>query len=93
MVSAPWQLLDKAKQQLCTYIAILCTFLCLHCTTTKGKCLISRFVKERKHAGNDKIFFLFMNLDVADRNSAPEEFACIWQSRRVGIITIETEKM
>ena len=34
-----------------------------------------------------------MNLDVADRNSAPEEFACIWQSKRVGIITIETEKM
>ena len=46
MVSAPWQLLDKAKQQLCTYIAILCTFLCLHCTTTTGKCLISRFVKD-----------------------------------------------
>ena len=50
------------------------------------------FCEGRKHAGNDKIFFLFMNLDVADRNSAPEEFACIWQSRRVGIITIETEK-
>ena len=28
-----------------------------------------------------------------DRNSAPEEFACIWQSKWVGIITIETEKM
>ena len=26
-------------------------------------------------------------------NSAPEEFACIWQSKWVGIITIETEKM
>ena len=50
------------------------------------------FCEGRKHAGNDKIFFLFMNLDVADRNSAPEEFACIWQSRRVGIITTETEK-
>ena len=34
-----------------------------------------------------------MNLDMVDRNSAPEEFACIWQSKRVGIITIETEKM
>ena len=34
-----------------------------------------------------------MNLDMADRNSAPEEFNCMWQSKRVGIITIETEKM
>ena len=32
-------------------------------------------------------------LDMVDRNSVPEEFACIWQSRWVGIITIETEKM
>ena len=37
-------------------------------------------------------FILFMNLDMVDRNSAPEEFACIWQSKLVGIITIETEK-
>ena len=34
-----------------------------------------------------------MNLDMVDRNSAPEGFACIWQSMRVGIITIKTEKM
>ena len=38
-----------------------------------------------------------MNLDVVYRNSqlnsAPEEYAYIWQSKRVGIITIETEKM
>ena len=34
-----------------------------------------------------------MNLDMVDRNSVPEEFACIWQSKLVGIITIETEKM
>ena len=33
-----------------------------------------------------------MNLNMVDRNSAPEEFACIWQSKRVGIITIETDK-
>ena len=32
-------------------------------------------------------------LDTTDKNSAPEEFACIWQSKWVGIITIETEKM
>ena len=31
-----------------------------------------------------------MNLDMVGRNSAPEEIACIWQSKRVGIITIET---
>ena len=47
----------------------------------------------RKQAMSDKGFFLFMNLDMVDRNSAPEEFAYIWQSKRVGIITIETEKM
>ena len=34
-----------------------------------------------------------MNLDMVDRNSAPEEFTCIWQSKWVGIITINTEKI
>ena len=29
---------------------------------------------------------------MVDRNSDPEEFACIWQSKRVGIITIETKQ-
>ena len=38
------------------------------------------------------MFFLFMNLDMVDKNSAPEEFACIWQSKQVGIIKIETKK-
>ena len=39
-------------------------------------------------------FILLRTLDMVDRNSAPEEFACIWQSKRVGIIImIETEKM
>ena len=42
---------------------------------------------------SDKIFFLLMNLDMVDRNSAPEEFSCIYQSKRVGIITIETERV
>ena len=36
------------------------------------------FCEGRKQA---KIFFLFMNLDMVDRNSAQEEFACIWQSK------------
>ena len=49
------------------------------------------FCEGRKQAMT--IFILFMNLDMADRNSAPEEFACMWQSKRVGITTVETEKM
>ena len=38
-------------------------------------------------------FLLFMNFDMVDRNSAPEEFVCIWQSKQVGIIMIETKEM
>ena len=34
-----------------------------------------------------------MNFEKVDGNSAPEGFACIWQGKWVGIITIETEKM
>ena len=49
------------------------------------------FCQGRKQAMTK--FILFMNLDVVNRISAPEEFARIWQSKRVGIITIETEKM
>ena len=72
-------------------ITLFCTFLCCHCTTTTWKCLISRFVKNVSKQWQN--FLLFMNFDMVDRNSAPEEFACTWQSKRVGIITIETEKM
>ena len=43
------------------------------------------FSEGRKRAGNHKTFFLFMNLNMADRNSAPEDFACIWQSKQGGI--------
>ena len=32
-----------------------------------------------------------MNLEMVDRNSAPEEFACVFD--KVGIMTIETENM
>ena len=49
------------------------------------------FCEGRKQAM--KKFILFMNLDMVDRNSAPEDFAYMWQSKRVGIITIGTEKM
>ena len=34
------------------------------------------FCKGRKQAMTK--FILFVNLDIVDRNSAPEEFACIW---------------
>ena len=49
------------------------------------------FCEGRKQAMTK--FILFMNLDMVDGNSAPGEFSCIWQSKRVGIITIETGKM
>ena len=49
------------------------------------------FCEGRKQAMTK--FSFLMNLDMVDRNSAPEEFACIWQSKWVGIITIETDKM
>ena len=49
------------------------------------------FCERRKQAMTK--FILFMNLDMVDRNSAPEEIACIWQSKPVGIITVETEEM
>ena len=51
------------------------------------------FCEGLKQAMSDKIFFLLMNLDMVDRNSAPEELSCIYQSKRVGIITIETERV
>ena len=38
-------------------------------------------------------FYFSLWLDMVDGNSAPEESTCIWQSKRVGIIMIETEKM
>ena len=50
------------------------------------------FCEGRKQAMTAK-FILFLNLDMVDRNTAPEEFAFIWQSKWVGIITTETGKM
>ena len=38
---------------------------------------MSRFVKDLSKQWQN--FFLFMKLDMVDRNSAPEGFACIWQ--------------
>ena len=48
------------------------------------------FCEGRKQAMTK--FILSLNLDMVDRNSSPEEFVCMWMSKRVGIITIETEK-
>ena len=38
------------------------------------------------------MFFLFLNLNMILRNSAQKEFACIWQSKWVGVIAIEIKK-
>ena len=66
--------------------------LCCHCTTTTWKCLISRFVKDVNKQWQNLLSLYELGYRV-DRNSAPGEFACVWQSKWVGIITIETEKM
>ena len=67
-------------------------FLCRDCTTTPWKCLISRFLKDVNKQWQNLLSLYELGYRV-DRNSAPGEFACIWQSKWLGIITIETEKM
>ena len=46
-----------------------------------------------KHSINDEIFFLFLNLDKALRNSTPGEFACIRQRKRDGVMAMKIEKL
>ena len=90
MVSAPWQGIKT------TFLHVHHAFLYISLPSLHDyqvKMPDFTFSEGRKHAGNHKIFFLFMNLNMADRNSAPEDFACIWQSKQGGIITTETEKM
>ena len=41
------------------------------------KMLSFKICEGRKQAMSDKGFFLFMKLDMVDRNSAPEEFTYI----------------
>ena len=60
-------------------------YICRFCTTTKWKCLISCFIE-------DEIFFLFLTLDKALKNSTPGEFAYIRQRKRYGIIAMKFEK-
>ena len=61
------------------------------CTTTMWKCLILHFMEY----GNkqQRNLCLFLNLNVVPRNLTPGGFACIWQSKWVGIITIKTKRM
>ena len=41
---------------------------------------------------NNEILFLFLNLDMAPRNSIPGGFTNIWQSKWVEIIAVKTER-
>ena len=50
-------------------------FACASCFFVHFFAINFRFCKGRKQVMTK--FILFMNLDVVDRNSAPEEFACI----------------
>ena len=44
------------------------------------------------HVNRPLIFFLFLKLNMVLRNSAQKGFACIWQSKWVGLIAIEIER-
>ena len=80
----------ESRQQRCTCITLFCTFLCRHCTTTTGKCLISRFIMD---VNKQRLNFLSLSeLDMVLRNSAQKGFACIWQSKWFGVIAIEIER-
>ena len=76
---------NEKKQQLCERISLFCTFLCRFCTTTTW--LFREDVNKQRHN-----FILFLNLDMVLWNSTPGGFAYIWQSKRVGIIAIKTER-
>ena len=45
-----------------------------------------------KKTSADEILFLLLHLDMVPRNSTPEGFSYIWQSKWVGIISIKTER-
>ena len=47
---------------------------------------------EDAYTSNDKLFFLFLNLDMVERNSAPEDQNLL-VSKRDGIMMIKIEKM
>ena len=60
------------------HLIVLSTFLCHHCTTTKWKCLTSRFIEDVNKWR--RTFFLY-------------EFAYIWQNKRLVIIAKKNERM
>ena len=68
--------------------ASFCTFLCCQLHDYPWKCLISCFVMDVNKQWQKS--FSSWTWICLNRNSAPEEFACTWESKRVGIIT---EKM
>ena len=71
-----------------------CIFRCRHCTTTTWKCLISRVVKDvLNKQWQIKFSFSLWTWTWLIEIQLQEKFACIWQSKWVGIITIETENM
>ena len=54
------------------------------------KCLIS--VWWRTQASDGEFFFVFLNLDVVSKNSAPEELVCVWLRKWVGIIAMRMKE-
>ena len=62
----------------------------VHFFTVTGR--LQFYVLKWTQTSQDQIFFLFLTLGIAVRNSAPEEFAFIWQSKQVGIIVIEIQR-
>ena len=61
---------DKmAKQQLCACVTCFCTFLCRHCTTTRWKSLISRFVKDVNTRQRLSFSFLGLRYTLLEFNS------------------------
>ena len=83
--------LNKEKNtELCRCIVLFCTFFCRPCSTTTGTCLISSFMEDVNK--RRLIFRLFLTLNMVLRNLAQKEFACIWQSKWLGVIVIEIER-
>ena len=57
---------------------------------TTGKFLISRFTEE---VNKRQLNLFFLNLNMVLRNSVQNELAWVWQSKLVGVIAIEIERM
>lgn len=86
--------LNRQNKKLCTCCTLFWTFHCHHGTTMNWKYLTCTFTSHfiGMWTSNNKIIFLFLNLEIIHRNLTPRDFACIWQSKPVGIITIANWK-